>query len=171
MVIIMIKAVAEKDIAECVKVIRESFSTVADEFGFTIENAPRFTAFVTTEERLKWHLTGEHRPMYAFFENGIIVGYYSLLLQGNKECELNNLCVMPVYRHMGIGQELLKDAFKTAGALNCNKINIGIVEENNMLRKWYESFGFVHTGTKKFDFFPFTCGYMEKNLDAMGTLF
>ncbi len=21
---------------------------------------------------------------------------------------------------------------------------------------------FVHTGTKKFDFFPFTCGYMEK---------
>ena len=171
MVIIMIKAVAEKDIAECVKVIRESFSTVADEFGFTIENAPRFTAFATTEERLKWHLTGEHRPMYAFFENGIIVGYYSLLLQGNKECELNNLCVMPVYRHMGIGQELLKDAFKTAGALNCNKINIGIVEENNMLRKWYESFGFLHTGTKKFDFFPFTCGYMEKNLDAMGTLF
>lgn len=109
--------------------------------------------------------------MYAFFENGTIVGYYSLLLQGNKECELNNLCVMPAYRHKGIGQELLKDAFKTAGALNCNKINIGIVEENNMLRKWYESFGFVHTGTKKFDFFPFTCGYMEKNLDAMGTLF
>ena len=102
--------------------------------------------------------------MYAFFENGIIVGYYSLLLQGNKECELNNLCVMPVYRHMGIGQELLKDAFKTAGALNCNKINIGIVEENNMLRKWYESFGFLHTRTKKIDFFPFTCGYMEKNL-------
>ncbi len=25
-------------------------------------------------------------------------------------------------------------------------------------------FGFIHTGTKKFDFFPFTCVYMEKNL-------
>jgi len=25
-------------------------------------------------------------------------------------------------------------------------------------------FGFVHIGTQKFDFFPFTCGYMEKNL-------
>ena len=168
-VFMMIRAVTAADIGECVKVIRESFSTVADEFGFTMENAPRFTAFATTEERLKWHLTGEHRPMYAHFENGTIVGYYSLLLQENKACELNNLCVIPPYRHNGIGEELLKDAFKTAGAFNCNQINIGIVEENKVLRKWYESFGFVHTGTKKFDFFPFTCGYMEKNLDVTGT--
>ena len=53
---------------------------------------------------------------------------------------------------------------KSLCSIYCDKINIGIVEENKVLRKWYESFGFVHTGTKKFDFFPFTCGYMEKNL-------
>ena len=28
----------------------------------------------------------------------------------------------------------------------------------------YEQNGAVHTGTKKFDFFPFTCGYMVKEL-------
>ena len=160
----MIKAVDVKVIRECAEVIRESFSTVANEFGITIENAPGFTAFATTEERLNCQLTEEHRPMYAFFDNETIVGYYSLLLQENKECELNNLCVIPAYRHSGIGEELLTDALKNAKELNCNKINIGIVEENKVLRKWYESFGFVHTGTKKFDFFPFTCGYMEKNL-------
>ena len=160
----MIKAVDKKDIVECVKVIKESFATVAGEFGFTIENAPRFTAFATTEKRLNWHLVGEHRPMYAFYDNGAIVGYYSLLLQDNNECELNNLCVIPEYRHTGIGEELLKNAFKVAQELKCIKINIGIVEENKVLRKWYESFGFVHTGTQKFDFFPFTCGYMEKHL-------
>lgn len=160
----MIKEVERKDIVECVKVIKDSFSTVADEFGFTIANAPRFTAFATTEERLNWHLDVEHRPMYAFFDNGIIVGYYSLLLKDNNECELNNLCVIPAYRHKGIGEELLKSAFKVAQKLNCNKMHIGIVEENKVLRKWYESFGFIHTGTQKFDFFPFTCGYMEKNL-------
>ncbi len=44
------------------------------------------------------------------------------------------------------------------------KINIGILEENKVLRRWYQSFGFVHTGTQKFVFFPFICGYMEKNL-------
>lgn len=93
----MIEEVNEKDICECVNVIRVSFATVADEFGFTAENAPKFTAFATTEERLKWHLFGEHRRMYAFWDNGKIVGYYSLLLQSNNECELNNLCVLPTY--------------------------------------------------------------------------
>lgn len=160
----MIRAVDKNDIAQCVKVIKESFSTVAEEFGFTIDNAPRFTAFATTEERLNWHLHGEHRPMYAFYDQGTIVGYYSLLLQADNQCELNNLCVVPACRHQGIGEELLKHAFKVAQELGCVKMNIGIVEENKVLKKWYETFGFVHTGTQKFDFFPFTCGYMEKSL-------
>lgn len=160
----MIKKISENEIAECVKVIRESFMTVADEFGFTVENAPRFTAFATTEERLYWHLNGEHRPMYAFYDNGKIVGYYSLLLQENHECELNNLCVLPAYRHQGIGEKLLKNAFEVAQGLNCNRMNIGIVEENKVLRAWYEGLGFIHTGTQKFDFFPFTCGYMERGI-------
>ncbi len=43
-------------------------------------------------------------------------------------------------------------------------MKIGIVEENVTLHKWYEVYGFVHTGTEKFDFFPFTCGYMERNI-------
>lgn len=160
----MIREVGEKDIAVCVKVIRESFITVANEFGFTAENASRFTAFATTEDRLRWHLLGEHRPMYAFYDQGVIVGYYSLLLQDNKQCELNNLCVAPLYRHKGSGEELLKHSFEVAKQLGCVKMNIGIVEENKVLKKWYESFGFVHIGTQKFDFFPFTCGYMEKSL-------
>jgi len=88
----MIRKVEQADVRECVEVIRKSFATVADEFGFTAENAPRFTAFATTEERILWHLLGEHRPMYAYCEDGKIVGYYSLLLQDNNECELNNVC-------------------------------------------------------------------------------
>ena len=32
-------------------------------------------------------------------------------------------------------------------------MNIGIVEENKVLRKWYEENGFIHIGTKKFVFF------------------
>ena len=158
----MIRKVNEQDISSCVKVVKESFMTVANEFGFTIENAPRFTAFATTEDRLMWHLLGEHRPMYAFYDNEIIVGYYSLLLQDNKKCELNNLCVLPAYRHKGIGGELLKHSFDIAKEHGCEMMNIGIVEENQILRKWYEEFGFVHLGTEKLDFFPFTCGYMEK---------
>lgn len=160
----MIKEIEMLDIPECVKLICRSFSTVAEEFGITIENAPRFTAFATTEERLGWQLKEEHRPMYAFYYNGTMVGYYSLFLQDNQECELNNLCVLPEYRHRGIGEALLNHAFSVAKKLGCGKMNIGIVEENKPLRKWYELFGFVHKGEHKFDFFPFTCGYMEKSL-------
>ncbi len=160
----MIFPVEKSDIEKCVKVIKDSFYTVAQEFGFTAENASRFTAFATTEQRLSWQMNNEKRPMYKYVINGNIVGYYSLLLQENQECELNNLCVMPEYRHQGIGEELLLHSFETAKDLGCLKMNIGIVEENQILRKWYESFDFIHIGTKKFDFFPFTCGYMEREL-------
>lgn len=160
----MIKKVEQEDIKRCVEVIRKSFGTVADEFGFTIENAPGFTAFATTEERINGHLNLEHRPMYAYWEKGEIIGYYSLLIQDNNECELNHVCVLPEYRNKGIGDELLEHAFAIAKGLGCKRMNIGIVEENETLKKWYASYGFIHTGTQKFDFFPFTCGYMKRDL-------
>lgn len=157
----MIRAMEPTEIAECVEVIRKSFLTVAEEFGFTEENAPRFTAFATTEERLKWQMEQEHRPMYVYYDAGKIIGYYSLAILEDYEYEMNNLCVLPSYRHKGIGEQLVKHAFDVARTLNCTKIHIGIVEENKVLQRWYETMGFVHTGTKKFDFFPFTCGYMQ----------
>ena len=159
-----IRPVTEQDIPACVQLIRASFQTVADTFGFTEKNAPRFTAFATTSERLLWQLCEERRPMYAYYKGDQPVGYYSLALLEDGTCELNNLCVHPKYRHKGIGETLVADAFCKARELGCTRMNIGIVEENQVLRKWYEDLGFLHTGAKKFDFFPFTCGYMVKNL-------
>ena len=160
-----IKAIARNNIPECTEVIRTSFMTVADEFGFTVENAPRFVAFATTDDKLYSQFDSEHRPMYGYFsENGRIIGYYSLLLLENNECELNNLCVLPEYRHKNIGSALFADACAKAKDKGCEKLVFSIVEENEKLRKWYEKQGAVHTDTKKYDFFPFTCGYMEKSL-------
>lgn len=79
----MIRKVRGEEIPICVEVIKKSFLTVADEYGFTEENAPRFTAFATTQDRL-------------------ILAY---------------------------------------------------VEENRVLRKWYELNGAIHIGIKKYDFF------------------
>lgn len=123
------------------------------------------TAFAITENKLYYQLDNEHRIMIAYYlYDGKIVGYYSLLLQEGNQCELNNLCVLPKNRHNDIGAALLNDAYIRANNKGCIKINIGIVEENRVLRKWYEDNGFIHIGTKKFDFFPFTCGHMEKNI-------
>lgn len=157
----MIKQITKENIPECVSVIRESFMTVAEDFGITPENAPRFTAFAVTEDRLLWQFDSERRPMSAYFEDGKIVGYCSLFLLGDGVCELNNLCTLPAYRHNKIGEKLLLDAFETAKSLGCTKMRLSIVEENKRMRRWYENHGFTHIGTEKLDFFPFTCGYME----------
>ncbi len=164
----MIRKVKHEELSVCADLIRKSFHTVADKFGFTRENAPRFTAFATTEERLIWHMDGEHRLMYLDEEDGVICGYYSLLLQDQDECELGNLAVLPEYRHLGIGGRLLKHAIKTAKEHHCTVMNLSIVDENTVLKAWYESYGAVHTHTEKFDFFPFTCGYMKIMLQETG---
>lgn len=160
----MIRKVKREEIPRCVEVIRESFMTVANEFGFTRENAPRFTAFATTEERLYQQFDDEQRPMYVFIDDNRICGYYSLLFRNKGECELCNLAVLPRYRHKGIGKSLFDHSVITAREMGYYALNIGIVEENTVLRKWYEKSGAVHIGTQKFDFLPFTCGFMIKNI-------
>jgi len=153
-----------EEIPECVQVIRKSFQTVADEFGFTVENAPRFTAFATDEGRLYYQFHEEKRPMYVYLVGKKIVGYYSLALRDDGSAELGSISVLPEYRHKGIGAKLMTDAMLRAKAFGKTVLKLSIVEENQVLRKWYESFGFVHVGTQKFDFFPFTCGYLEREL-------
>lgn len=159
-----IRHMSLEEIPECVRVIRNAFKTVADEFGFTEANAPRFTAFATDEGRLWYHFCKEKRPMFVYMIADKIVGYYSIALLNETEAELNNLGVLPEYRHKNIGRNLLEDCIAKVKATGRTRIKVGIVEENKLLRNWYESLGFVHTGTVKYDFFPFTCGYMEKEL-------
>ena len=160
----MIREVKREELPACAELIRSSFMTVAEEFGFTRENAPRFTAYAISDERLYWHMDQEHRPMFVAEEDGVLCGYYSLLIQDNGECELNNLAVLPPFRHRGIGRQLLEHSFATAKHMGCSAMNIGIVEENAVLRRWYEQSGAIHCGTRKFDFFPFTCGYLKRAL-------
>lgn len=160
----MIRKIKQSEISACVNLIKNSFFTVAQEYNITIENAPRYVAYATNVEKLESQYF-EGRPMFAYFnKNKEMIGYYSLYIQENNECELNNLCVLPQYRNKGIGKELIEHAFQYAKSMGCKQMNIGIVEENTKLRRWYENYGAEHIGTKKFDFFPFTCGYMKKIL-------
>ncbi len=163
---IHIRQMKLEEIPVCVRIIREAFTTVAEEFGITPENAPRFTAFAIHEERLRWQFTQEKRLMMVAesVASSDIVGYYSIRPVAGGICELNNLAVVPDRRHQGIGGLLLRDSFCKAKEIGCSILQIGIIEENRLLRRWYENAGFVHVGVKKFDFFPFTCGYMEITL-------
>ena len=52
--------------------------------------------------------------MLVYEQDGVARGYYSLLMQDNNECELNNLAVLPEYRHCGIGKKLLEHTYESA---------------------------------------------------------
>ena len=160
----MIRKAKRADFSACADVIRKSFLTVAEEFGITRENAPRFTAFSVSEEKLIRQMEAEQRLMYLDEEDGVICGFYSLRLMEDGVCELGNLSVLPEYRRRGTGSALLKHALETAKRQNCTIMKLSIVEENVRLRRWYERHGAVHTGTEKYDFFPFACGYMQFTL-------
>ena len=159
-----IRQLTKQDIPESVDVIRTSFLTVGKEFDITPENAPMYTAYSTDESTILFWMDEQHRPMYGYFADGKLVGYYNLAFVSEVECELGSLCVLPEYRHDGVGEALLNDSIARAKKLGYAIMNLSIVEENTVLRKWYEKHGFTHVGTKKFDFFPFTCGYMVKEL-------
>ena len=160
----VIRPITDSDIEDCVELIRRSFMTVANEFGLTMQNAPRFTAFATDTSRLKTQ-HGEGRPMFVFEDDkGTPIGYYSLCHKDTDTVELNQLCIDPAHRHRKLGEKMLLHAIREGMVRGYRHMTIGIVEENQRLRTWYEKYGFVHTGTQKFDFFPFTCGYMNKKL-------
>lgn len=155
----MIYEVEKDELSECLAVIHQSFKTVADTFGLTRENCPRHTSFIPLsflESQMNW---GWH--MYALYAGKKIIGYMSLSKEGEDVFELHNLAVLPEYRHNGFGKLLLDHAKNAVRSMGGKVIRIGIIEESSILKRWYISNGFVHTGTKKFDHLPFTSGYLE----------
>ena len=155
----VIYEVGKDDLSECLAVIHQSFKTVADSFGLTRENCPKHTSFIPLsflESQMSW---GWH--MYALYAGKKIIGYMSLSKEGDDILELHNLAVLPEYRHNGFGKLLLDYAGDAVKSLGGKTIKIGITEESAVLKNWYISNGFVHTGTKKFDYLPFTGSYPE----------
>ena len=154
-----IREIRQTELDIAARVIRLSFATVAEEFGLTEQNCPSHTSFITAD-KLKNHFE-RGWLMYGLYCDGRLVGYVSLSQENDGMFELHNLAVLPEYRHEGYGKQLLDFCKNKIKALGCNKITIGIIEENTILKNWYTANGFAHTGTKTFAHLPFTVGFME----------
>lgn len=155
----IIRVKSKEQLYICLDIIHKSFQTVADELNLTRENCPSHTAFMPIEKLISQF--ENDAPMFLYQRNECFVGYFSLSINDDS-VELNNLAVLPEYRHLRIGEELVDYAITySKHTIGANKIRIGIVEENLILKEWYEKLDFVHTGTKKFEHLPFTVGFME----------
>ncbi|MDR3310553.1 MAG: GNAT family N-acetyltransferase [Oscillospiraceae bacterium] len=154
-----VRTVTAENLPEYADVIRRSFLTVAQDFGWTRETAPGFRAYITDEELLARYVVG-YTP-FALFAGGKIAGFVSLTDKGGGVFVLNLLSVAPEYRHCGYGGKLLDFCKDRVRALGGEKITLDYIEENTRLKSWYIANGFVHTGTQKLDYLPFTSGFME----------
>lgn len=153
------KLMKEENLEECAEVIREGFLTVAKDFNLTKENCPTNGAFIQKDrlliEKDKGHI------MYAVMEKDKIIGYMQLEKNTEELYFLQKLVVLPEYRHLGLGKKILDFSKEQVSEWGGKKISISIIEENTVLKNWYLTYGFLPTGTRKFDHLPFTVGFME----------
>ncbi|BAH06622.1 hypothetical protein CKR_1571 [Clostridium kluyveri NBRC 12016] len=155
----VIKEVSLNELEECAEVIRQGFGTVAKDFGLTIENCATNGAFIKMSRLVSDKNRGNF--MYSINVDDKIVGFMQLEKKSEEKYELEKITVLPEYRRYGYGEKLLVFAKIKVKRLNGKIISIGIIEENTILKQWYQKNGFIHKGTKKFDFLPFTVGFME----------
>lgn len=159
---INISRVTAEQLPACLDVIHESFRTVAEQFQLTKENCPKHTSFLPLsylETQMNW---GWH--MYAMLADEKMIGYVSVSQEDTGSYALHNLAVLPAYRHMGLGTQLLNHAVEIVRSLGGEKVCVGIIEESTILKNWYITNGFIPTGIQKFDHLPFTSGYLERSV-------
>lgn len=157
-----IRPVDSADFPQCAAVIRESFLTVAEEFGLTEQNCPSNGAFLK-DERLTTD-RDEDALQYGLYADGRLVGFMELKRKQGALFTLEKLAVLPGFRHQGYGAFLLDFARAEVLRLGGEVLSIGIIEENTRLKEWYLRHGFVHTGTKQFAHLPFTVGFLALHI-------
>lgn len=156
----MIKPIVKDDLINCLRIFHQGYETVAVEFGLTEENCPdRGRAGLPFDKLLAEFEDGA--LMFGYYCNDELVGFLGMQLLDDGLCKLDDIIVLPEYRHNGYGKELLDFCKQTAEKLGANKITLGMIDDNKRLRKWYEDNGFINTGYKKYDGAPFTVGIME----------
>ncbi|MHB0999268.1 MAG: GNAT family N-acetyltransferase [Armatimonadota bacterium] len=149
-----------RELDECAEVIRKSFATVADEFNLTRENCPTHPSFMTVE-RLKDDLI-KGVQIFGLFVDGRLVGTVMLDEVSADTCSMERLAVLPEYRHKGYGRMLIDHICTEVKKRGGQMISIAIIDEHTTLKRWYETYGFHVTHTKRFDHLPFTVCFMEK---------
>lgn len=143
-------------------VIRKSFQTVADQFGLTETNSPTNPAFTDIE---KLNILASKAECYGLFADGRPAGFFAIEYNNDsKTAFLERVCVLPEYRHNKYGKTLLEQAEKECLYNDINKISIGIININEVLKTWYKAFGFIEVEVKTYPHLPFEVCFLDKKL-------
>ena len=144
------------------EIVSKSNKDVAEQFNITKENNSKHPSFYTKDWVRSDFNRGEEYFIYK--ENNINKGCVAFEQPDERTAYLNRLCVLPKYRHNGIGESLVNHILEYSKSKNIKVVSIGIIAAHEVLKVWYSRLGFIEGATQKFDHLPFDVTYMQYEL-------
>ena len=143
-------------------ILQKSFITVARQFNFSRENAPRFPAFIKPEQILKQ--LNEGLSVYGYSMNGKIAGCAGYSPMKDKNYLIERVATLPEYRHLGIGGKLMSFVERQILEEGGEKAEVHVVDINKVLVEWYKSLGYTVIRTEEIKTAPFNSLVLNKDL-------
>lgn len=159
---IVIRKATDTDTRILSGLVRTSYQDVARHFNLTRKNCPKHPSNCTDE----WIKKDLDRGVtyYILSKESIPAGCVAMEEAESQTCYLERLSVLPEFRHSGFGKKLVAHILDMAEKINVKTVSIGIIAEQENLKNWYETLGFMYVATKKFDHLPFQVGFMKIDL-------
>ena len=159
----IIEVGADAMVVACAQVLRQAFRTVMDDRCLGEADVPTNAAFMTVD-RLRAAWLGGTR-LFAVLVAGHPVGCVALRPGSrpgdDQVMSLEWLAVLPDHRHQGYGAALVAHATAVAAAEGATAVRIAIIDDNTVLKRWYQAAGFIERGCRDFAHLPFTVCYLD----------
>lgn len=153
---------AIEDAEQIAKIVSEANKDIAKQFNINKENNPKHPSFYTKKWVLSDFKRGEEYFIYK--DENINKGCVAFEQPNAGTAYLNRLCVLPEYRHHGIGESLVNHIIEYSKSKNIQVVSIGIIAAHKVLKAWYSRLGFIEGSTQKFEHLPFDVTYMQHEL-------
>lgn len=165
---IIIEAFKKEDSKDYIDVIQRAFEPVAETLNMTKENFPASGAFFSQGDLN--NLLDKESYVYGLYhvdDEERLIGTVIITSKDKRKFKIEKLTVLPAYRHMGYGKELMTFAESFIHKKGGKKAHLGLVLENDQLLKWYESLGYTIKKKKTYKNSSFTIVFMEKKLEHL----
>jgi len=123
----------ENELENSVKVIGDSFKTVAVEFKLNRDNCPTHPSLITLPQLNEMRRKG--LKLFGLFEDDTQVGFVAVEQKKDKVYLLEKLGVLPECRHKGYGTKLINFVCEYVKNAEGKSLSIGIINESTVLKK------------------------------------
>lgn len=149
-----IKKINITDLEECLSILHKSYEE--RDKNLKLDNSVKRHTQITYEE-LK-NMYENNIEMYTYNINNKTIGFISFDVKEDY-IKIKDIVVLPEYQSKGIGTNLLDFIKDYSIKLNIHSLRLGLLYNNEKLRKWYEKYGFNIVDIITYD--KTIVGYME----------